>query len=67
VARCVPIVAFEIEELGDGIDVDEVDDGEDVLGLPAGYPLAVWEQLAPLVLDVLSELGIYFSTAEKGE
>lgn len=65
--RWLPVVAFKIEELGDSIDVDEVDDGENVFRLSPRDSLAVWEQFTPLVFDVLSELCIYGSTAEKGE
>lgn len=47
--------------------MDEVDDGEDELGLAARDPLAIGEQLASFVFDVLLELGVGSSTSVKGE
>lgn len=52
----VPVDAFLLEEFGDGVDVDEVDDGEDELGLSAWDAFAIGEELATLVLNVLFEL-----------
>ena len=66
-AKKLPIVALKIEELGDDIDVDEVDDGENIFSLSAWDSLAVGEQFTPLVFDVFSELSIDSITAEKGE
>ena len=47
--------------------MDEVDDGENIFSLSAGDSLAVGEQFTPLIFDVISELCIYSTTAEKGE
>lgn len=63
----IPIDAFLLEEFGDGVDVDEVDDGEDELGLSAWDAFAIGEELATLVLDVLSELRREGGTRVKGE
>lgn len=52
----VPVDAFLLEELGDGVDVDEVDDGKDELCLSAGDAFPVGEEFAAFVLDVLFEL-----------
>ena len=46
-----------MEELGDGVDVDEVDDGEDEFGFSAGDSFAIGEQFASFVVDVFAELG----------
>jgi hypothetical protein len=63
----VPVDALLLEELGDGVDVDEVDDGEDELGLAAGDAFAVGEELAAFVLDVFLELRGVGGTRVKGE
>lgn len=63
----VLVDAFLLEELGDGVDVDEVDDGEDELGLSAWDAFAIGEELAALVLDILAELGGEGGTRVKGE
>jgi hypothetical protein len=65
--RYEPIVAFKIEELGNDIDVDEIDYGEYIFSLSAWYSLAIREQFTPLVFDVFSELSNSWTTAVKGE
>ncbi len=56
-----------LQEFGDGVDVDEVDDGEDVLGFSARDAFAIGEELAAFVVDVVSELIGGWSTFSKGE
>ncbi len=54
----VPVVAFLVEELCDGVDMDEVDDSKDELGFASGDAFAIREQFAAFVVDILFELGI---------
>lgn len=63
----VLVDAFLLEELGDGVDVDEIDYGEDELGLAAGDAFAIGEELAAFVLDVFLELDGRGGTRVKGE
>lgn len=49
------------------VGVDEVDDGEDVLGLPAGDPSLVGEEPTALVLDIINVLCEEGYTEAKGE
>jgi len=63
----LPVDAFLLEELGDCVDVDEVDDGQDELGLSTGDAFSVGEQLAAFVLDVLFELCWGSDTTVNGE
>ena len=63
----VPVDAFLLEEFGDGVDVDEVDDGKDELCLSTGDAFPVGEEFAAFVLDVLFELCWRCSTTVKGE
>jgi hypothetical protein len=52
----VLINTFLLIELGEGIDMDEVDYGEDILGLAARNAFTIWEEFAAFVLDIFSEL-----------
>lgn len=63
----VPVDALLLKEFSDGVDVDEVDDGEDELGLSARDAFAIGEELAALVLDVVAELRGEGGTRVKGE
>lgn len=65
--REVRVGALLLEELRDSVDVDEIDDGQDELGLAAWNALAIWEQFATLVLDVLAKLNAPGLTSVKGE
>jgi hypothetical protein len=56
-----------VEELGDGVDVDEVDAGEDEFCFAAGDAFAIGEELASFVVDILLELRGGGGTVSKGE
>lgn len=56
-----------LEELGNGINVDEIDNRKDELGLPAGHSLPIRKQFAPLILDIFLELPHSMFTAVNGE
>ena len=47
--------------------MDEVDDGEDVLGFATGDAFAVGEEFAAFVVDVVAELGGTAGTCSKRE
>lgn len=56
-----------LEEFGDGINVDEINNGKDELGLPAGHSLPIRKQLTPLILDIILKLPHSIFTAVNGE
>ena len=56
-----------LQELGHRVNVDEIDDGKDKLGLPAWHSLSIGKQPAPLILDIILELLHAMITAAKGE
>ena len=45
----------------------EVDDSQDEFSFASRHPLAIWEQLAAFVIDILSELNGWAVTTSKGE
>ena len=46
-----------MQELWDGVDVDEVDDGKDKLGLSSGNSFAIGEKFTAFIFDILFKLG----------
>jgi hypothetical protein len=63
----LPVDPLLLQELGNCIDMYKVDNGEDELGLPAWNPLAIGEELAAFVLNILFELDGGRDTSVKGE
>jgi len=47
-----------LQKLGDCIDMDEVDDGEDVFGFSAGNTFAIGEKFAAFVVNIVSVLSV---------
>ena len=63
----VLVCLFLLQELRDDVDVYEVYNCEDILGLSAWNSLAIWEKFAAFILDILFELNEGGRTNVKGE
>lgn len=65
--RSILVNALLLQEFGNCVYVDEIDDCQYELGFAAGNTFPIWEELASFVLDILSELDARRCTRVKGE
>lgn len=63
----VLVDSFLVKEFGDGIDVNEIDDGEYEFSFSSRDSFAIGEEFAAFVVDIFAELHGVRGTVSKGE